>query len=83
MMNWRRPTHDPVWSNNRHWIYFNDFVAKDQPVYRVSVPVEELEQVAGLESVKPPDALDFHFARLTPQDVLLVNARISSANIIR
>jgi hypothetical protein len=34
-----------------------------------------------LESVQPPDALDFRFAGLTPQDVPLVNARISSANI--
>ena len=76
-----RPAHDPVWSHDSHWIYFDDFVAKDQPVYRVSAPGGQLEQVAGLESVQPPDALDFRFAGLTPQDVPLVNARISSANI--
>ncbi len=60
--------------------YFDDFVAKDQPVYRVSVPGGQLEQVAGLESVQTPDALDFRVAGLTPQDVPLVNACISSAN---
>ena len=76
-----RPAHDPVWSHDSRWIYFDDFVAKDQPVYRVSVPGGQLEQVAGLESVQPPDALDFRFAGLTPQDIPLVNARISSANI--
>ena len=76
-----RPAHDPVWSHDSRWIYFDDFVAKDQPVYRISVPGGQLEQVAGLESVQPPDALDFRFAGLTPQDVPLVNARISSANI--
>lgn len=76
-----RPAHDPVWSHDSHWIYFDDFVAKDQPVYRISVPGGQLEQVAGLESVQPPDALDFRFAGLTAHDVPLVNARISSANI--
>jgi Tol biopolymer transport system component/DNA-binding winged helix-turn-helix (wHTH) protein len=76
-----RPAHDPVWSHDSHWIYFDDFVAKDQPVYRISVPGGQLEQVAGLESVQPADALDFRFAGLTPQDVPLVNARISTANI--
>ncbi len=76
-----RPAHDPVWSHDSRWIYFDDFVAKDQPVYRISVPGGQLEQVAGLESVQPPDALDFRFAGLTPHDVPLVNARISSANI--
>ena len=76
-----RPAHDPVWPHDSHWIYFDDFVAKDQPVYRISAPGGQLEQVAGLESVQPPDALDFRFAGLTPQDIPLVNARISSANI--
>jgi Tol biopolymer transport system component/DNA-binding winged helix-turn-helix (wHTH) protein len=76
-----RPAHDPVWSHDSRWIYFDDFVAKDQPVDRVSVPGGQLEQVAGLESVQPPDALDFRFAGLTPGDVPLVNARISTANI--
>jgi Tol biopolymer transport system component/DNA-binding winged helix-turn-helix (wHTH) protein len=76
-----RPAHDPVWSHDSQWIYFDDFVAKDQPVYRISVPGGHLEQVAGLESVQPPDALDFRFAGLTPQDTPMVNARISTANI--
>jgi hypothetical protein len=63
------------------WIYFDDAVAKDQPVYRISVPDGRLEEVAGLGSVQPPDALDFRFAGLAPEDIPLINARISTANI--
>ncbi len=76
-----RPAHDPVWSNDSRWIYFHDFLAQDQPVYRVSVPEGKLERVAGLKSVQPLDVLDFRFAGLTPGDVPLVSARISTANI--
>jgi dipeptidyl aminopeptidase/acylaminoacyl peptidase len=76
-----RPAHDPAWSHDSRWIYFDDFVAKDQPVYRVSVPDGRLEEVAGLGSVQPPDALDFRFAGLAPEDIPLINARISTANI--
>lgn len=76
-----RPAHDPVWSNDSRWIYFHDFLAQDQPVYRVSVPDGKLERVAGLKSVQPLDVLDFRFAGLTPGDVPLVSARISTANI--
>ncbi|MHB2009760.1 MAG: CadC family transcriptional regulator, partial [Acidobacteriaceae bacterium] len=57
------------------------FLAQDQPVYRVSVPDGKLERVAGLKSVQPLDVLDFRFAGLTPGDVPLVSARISTANI--
>jgi Tol biopolymer transport system component/DNA-binding winged helix-turn-helix (wHTH) protein len=76
-----RPAHDPVWSNDGRWIYFHDFLAEDQPVYRVSVPDGKLERVAGLKSVQPLDVLGFRFAGLTPGDVPLVSARISTANI--
>lgn len=76
-----RPAHDPAWSHDSRWIYFHDFIATDQPVYRVSVPGGDLDQVAGLSSVQPLDVLDFRFAGLTPGDVPLVNARISTANI--
>jgi hypothetical protein len=34
-----------------------------------------------LGSVQPPDALDFRFAGLAPEDIPLINARISTANI--
>ncbi|MHB8303891.1 MAG: winged helix-turn-helix domain-containing protein [Acidobacteriaceae bacterium] len=76
-----RPAHDPVWSNDSRWIYFHDFLAEDKPVYRVSVPDGKLERVAGLQSVQPLDVLDFRFAGLTPGNVPLVSARISTANM--
>ena len=76
-----RAAHDPAWSHDSHWIYFDDFAGKDQPIYRVSVPDGRVEEVAGLRSVRPPDALDFRFAGLAPADVPLINARISTANV--
>ena len=33
-----RSAHEPVWSNDCHWIYSHDFLAEDQLVYRMSVP---------------------------------------------
>lgn len=76
-----RPAQDPIWSSDSRWVYFHDFMATDQPVYRVSVPDGKLERIAGLRSVRPLDVLDFRFAGLAPGDVSLVSARISSANI--
>lgn len=76
-----RPAHDPVWSNDSRWIYFHDFVAEDQPVYRVSVPDGRLEHVAGLRSVQPLDVFDFRLAGLSPGNVPLVSAHVSTANI--
>lgn len=76
-----RPAHDPVWSHDGRWIYFHDFLSEDQSIYRVAVPDGHLEKVAGLQSLQPIDALDFRFAGLTPDDIPIVNARISTANI--
>ena len=75
------PCHDPVWSHDGRSIYFHDFVAEDQPVYRVLVPDGKVERVAGLKSVQPLHVLDFRFAGLTPEDIPLVSARISTADI--
>ena len=75
------PAHDPVWSHDGRFVYFHDFAAEDQPIYRVSVPDGHLDRISGLKSVQPLDVLDFRFAGLTPQDVPLVSARISTANI--
>jgi len=76
-----RAAHDPVWSNDSRWIYFDNFLAEGQPVYRVSVPDGKLDRIAGLQSVQPLGALDFRFAGLTPGNIPLVSARISTANV--
>lgn len=76
-----RPSHDPVWSHDGKWIYVHDFLADDQPVYRVSVPDGSIEQVAGMSSLKPLDVVNFRFSGLAPGDVPLVSARLSTANI--
>lgn len=75
------PAHDPVWSRNSRWLYFDNFQGKDQPIYRVSVPEGHLQRVAGLNNLQPLDALDFRLVGLTPADAPLISARSSTANI--
>ncbi|MHB1023423.1 MAG: TolB family protein, partial [Acidobacteriaceae bacterium] len=75
------PARDPVWSPDSHWVYFHDFLADDQPIYRVSVPDGHMERVAGMKSLQPLDIVDFRFAGLAPGNIPLVSARLSTANI--
>lgn len=75
------PAHDPSWSHDSRWIYFLDFLGKDQPIYRVSVPGGKLERVADMSSLRSLGVEDFRFAGLTPGDVPLVNAFIATSNI--
>jgi Tol biopolymer transport system component/DNA-binding winged helix-turn-helix (wHTH) protein len=72
---------DPVWSQDSRSLFFHTYVQKSQTIYRIGVPGGKVEHVADLEDLHFADAVDYQFAGITPRDVPLVNARMSTANI--
>ena len=75
------PAADPLWSHDGHWIYFHNFEEASQAIYRASVPDGRVERVAGLGNLRSIDIADFRFVGLTPDDLPLIRARTSTANI--
>jgi Tol biopolymer transport system component len=72
---------DPVWAHDSRFIFFHDYVQKNQTMYRIAVPDGTIQQVADLQDIEYADAVDYQFAGLTPDDTPLVSARMSTANI--
>ena len=72
---------DPVWSHDDSAIYFHDFAAADQPIYRAMVATGAIERVADLHDLRSASVLDYRFAGLAPGDIPLVSARTSTANL--
>ncbi|MGA8162583.1 MAG: CadC family transcriptional regulator, partial [Acidobacteriaceae bacterium] len=72
---------DPCWSHDDTAIYFHDFVAADQPIYKVTVATGKVERVADLHDLRSASVVDYRFAGLALGDVPLVSARMSTANI--
>lgn len=75
------PAQDPVWSHDGRWVYFYDYAANEQAIDRVSVPDGKVEQVANFQGLHSLDVLNFRFAGLTQDNVPLVSASISTANL--
>ncbi len=82
---WRLLAHqsiaDPAWGHNNQYIYFHDFVQPSQPLYRVNIRTDNIQPIANLKDLRAADAVDYRFAGLTPDNVPLVDARTSTANI--
>jgi Tol biopolymer transport system component/DNA-binding winged helix-turn-helix (wHTH) protein len=72
---------DPSWSHDDSAIYFHDFAAADQPIYKVTVATGKIERVADLHDLRLANVVDYRFAGLAPGDVPLVSARMSTANL--
>jgi Tol biopolymer transport system component/DNA-binding winged helix-turn-helix (wHTH) protein len=72
---------DPNWSHDDGAIFFHDFAAADQPIYKVTVRTGKVERVADLHDLRSANVVDYRFAGLAPGDVPLVSARMSTANI--
>ncbi|MGC2638850.1 MAG: winged helix-turn-helix domain-containing protein [Acidobacteriaceae bacterium] len=72
---------DPAWSHDDSAIYFHDFAQADQPIYRVDIATDKVEQVADLHDLRSANVVDYRFAGLAPGDVPLVSARMSTANL--
>gem|GEM_PF-6511437 len=52
-----------------------------QPLYRVDVKAGAIQKIADLRDLRAADAVDYRFAGLTPENVPLVDARTSAANM--
>ena len=82
---WRQLAHqsiaDPAWGQKDQYIYFHDFVQPGQPLYRVDIKTDQIQPIANLKDLRAADAVDYRFAGLTPDNVPLVDARTSAANI--
>ncbi len=72
---------DPAWSYDNQYIYFHDFVQPGQPLYRVDIKTDKIQAIANLKDLRATDAVDYRFAGLTPDNIPLVDARTSTANI--
>lgn len=72
---------DPVWAYGKPMIYFNNFSAPGQPLYSVNAATGKVEKVADLNDLRAVDAVDYRFAGITPENIPLIDARTSTANI--
>lgn len=72
---------DPVWSPDSKAVYIHAFMSPNQPIYRVRIPDGELQQVADLASFRSDQTADYFFSGITPDDIPLVRARSSTANL--
>jgi Tol biopolymer transport system component len=72
---------DPFWSHDGQSIYFHDFIQPGQPIYRANAASGKIERIADMRDLRAADAVDYRFAGLTPDDIPLVSARTSAADI--
>jgi Tol biopolymer transport system component len=72
---------DPSWSHDDSAIFFHDFAQADQPIYKVVIKSSKVERVADFHDLRSANIVDYRFAGLAPNDVPLVSARMSAANI--
>jgi Tol biopolymer transport system component/DNA-binding winged helix-turn-helix (wHTH) protein len=72
---------EPIWGHEDHYIYFEDFIQSSEPLYRVNIRTGNIQRIAELRDVRTGDAVNYSFAGLTPNNVPLVVARTSTANL--
>lgn len=72
---------DPTWAHDGHALYFQDFLEEGKPIYRITVPGGQLEQVATIGSLRPIAATDYRLIGLAPGDLPIVSAHTSTVNL--
>jgi Tol biopolymer transport system component/DNA-binding winged helix-turn-helix (wHTH) protein len=72
---------DPVWSHDGRALYFQDFLEKGKPIYRIDVPNGEPRAVATITNLRPIAATDYRLIGLAPGDLPVVSARTSTVNL--
>jgi Tol biopolymer transport system component/DNA-binding winged helix-turn-helix (wHTH) protein len=72
---------DPTWSRDGRSVYFQDFLEKGKPIYRIQVPRGKPEVVATIDNLRPIAATDYRLIGLAPGDLPMVTARIPVVNL--
>lgn len=72
---------DPNWSHDARYVYFQDFLEADKPIYRVAVPIGKPEKIATIENLRPTAATDYRLIGLAPGDLPVVTARTPAVNL--
>jgi len=71
----------PAWSKDGKALYFSARLEDKKPIYRVSVPNGRLEKIADLSNFHVGSIALADFSGITPDDVPLMHAQISSGNL--
>ena len=72
---------DPAWSHDGRFLYFQDFLEKGKPIYRIAVPAGQAEPVATIANLRPISATDYRLIGLAPGDLPIVSAHTSTVNL--
>jgi len=72
---------DPAWAHDGRYLYFQDFLEKGKPIYRIAVPAGEPESVANITNLSPIAATDYRLIGLAPGDLPVVSAHTSTVNL--
>ncbi len=71
----------PTWSLDSKALYIHAYLAENKPVYRVSVPDGKITEIANLSNFHVGTITLADFAGITPDDVPLMHADVSSGNL--
>jgi hypothetical protein len=65
----------PVWSHDGHHLFFQDFLERGKPIYRVDTSTRDLVRLASIDDVL--DVVDYRLIGLTPDDNPLITVQTS------
>jgi Tol biopolymer transport system component len=71
----------PFWSKDSKALYFHASFIDKKPIYRVSVPDGQIAEIADLSNFHVETITLADFSGITPDDVPLVHAQVSSGNL--
>jgi Tol biopolymer transport system component/DNA-binding winged helix-turn-helix (wHTH) protein len=72
---------DPAWAHDGRSLFFQDFLEKGKPIYRVSVPNGVPQPVATIANLLPTAATDYRLIGLAPGDLPVVSVYTSTVNL--
>jgi Tol biopolymer transport system component len=71
---------DPAWSHDGHYLFFQDFLEKGKPIYRIAIPGGQPQPVATMANLHPIAATDYRLIGLAPGDLPIGSSRTSTVN---